>query len=251
MADRALQGSPLHVAVRIEAPPDSPGSVVLAPVKGSWTDAVVVELADATSGKVVAHADVVGKSESNKATLDQDTAAGGIWRFAPQSLVGLPPGEYLVRARLSINAGPGWTGSETAPEAKVTLVAATDPAISDKDRVLARAWAYFQDYQDKSAADVLDPWLSANPRSVEALTLRAYVAERAGDLPIAMACARLALTLQESVAMEAAPPESFEIEQRMEERARADDPAFTTSLEAFWAWPASVPVMAALLTIRR
>src|SRR6478736_730560 len=111
---------PLQVAVRLEAGDDG-AAITLAPAAGTWADAIAVELAT-TKGEIVARAEAVGRPDAPQATLGARRSAGGIWRFSREVMSRVPPGDYLVWARLAIPSGSGWTGTAEAEPVSLRIV---------------------------------------------------------------------------------------------------------------------------------
>jgi hypothetical protein len=251
---RVLQGEPLRIAVRLEAPRGA--TISLAPTTGTWVDAVFVELFDATGKRVLARAEVQGKPDDGVATLSgvrhAELDAGGLWRFAPQALATLTPGPYVVRARLTIDSGTGWKGTVAGRDEHVTLISPTDQSVTEEDRVLTRARSNFLDGQLEPAADALDQWLLATPRAGdEALILRARIAERMGEEGIARLCAQVAARRETGPLRGEGPSPAFEILRRLEGRLDGSDPNLATEVMRVRQWPPSAKLMAELLSSDR
>lgn len=182
------QGEPLRIAVRVSAPRGAKEAITLAPASGSWSEAIAVELAPVGGGAPVARAEALGKPDSPTATLDKAHVAGGLWRFKAQAMQSIPPGKYVVRARLAIRGGSGWTGEVVSRDTPLEIVATTETAVRVSQRTLNRAQDALLDGRTEEAASILDVLLTKTPDDARALTARAEVALRAGNPIAAMIC---------------------------------------------------------------
>lgn len=182
------QGEPLHIAVRLDAPHEFSDAIELAPTNGAWSDAIAVELAPAGGASAVARAEPVGKAATPHATLSASQVAGGLWRLPAEAMQRIAPGEYVVRARLAIPAGRGWTGEVVSDETPIQVAPVSDSA----DRVTQRTVSLARDAllcgRIQEAATIVDAVLDRTPDDRTLLTLRADIAERAGNPHAAMIC---------------------------------------------------------------
>ena len=188
VGDDALeQGEPLRVAVRLESTAPGAGPVVLAPATGTWADAVSVELLSPNDSMPVARARLVGEPATARATLDQNRIAGGLWLFSASAMQNLAPGPYVVRARLAIRGGAGWSG-EVSDEVPLRVIAISSVPERVSARTLARAEIAFSANAFEAAARLLDGVLANSPDDFELLCLRADVALSGGNPIAAMIC---------------------------------------------------------------
>src|SRR4051812_8324751 len=83
VADQIVeQGEPLRIAVRVRVPRGAKEAIRLAPAKGTWADAIQVEIVPASGGAVAAIAECVGKPDTAQVTLDTAHLTGGLWRIS-------------------------------------------------------------------------------------------------------------------------------------------------------------------------
>src|SRR6187402_3038451 len=78
-------GEPFRVAVRLDAPQESPAKLTLAPANGSWIEAAAVELLSADGQAVRAKARSIIASADPVTTLDVEHTANGLWWFDSDS----------------------------------------------------------------------------------------------------------------------------------------------------------------------
>lgn len=228
------QGEPWRVAVRLDLPRGSKETVELAPEAGSWADAITVALYSAAGNNAVARAETVGKSDSPRATLDAQHVAGGLWRFAPDAMQGVAPGNYVLRVRLSIETGSGWTGTVAAREIPITVVPAA--AQPPSQRIVNRAQDLLILGKIQDAATTVDGGLRNSPRDYTLLKVRAEIAERAGNPLAAILCLNAA-TFSSGGKINAGqpPPEEIELRIRIEKSRRA---IVASALPPpAWTWP--------------
>ena len=182
------QGDPLRIAVRVRAPRGEKEAITLAPSSGAWSEAVAVELAPLAGGAPVARAEALGKPDSPVAKLDAGHVAGGLWRFKAEATQSIAPGKYVVRARLAIRGGSGWTGEVVSHDTPLQIVATTEAADRVAQRTVNRAQDASLDGRTEEAASILDALLVKTPDDARVLTVRAEVALRAGNPMAAMIC---------------------------------------------------------------
>ncbi len=186
--DELEQGEPLRVAVRLESSGEGNGRVELAPASGTWVEAIAVELSAAGDGAVLARATPVGVPASPRATLDRERVAGGLWMFASGATQGLAPGDYILRARLAIKGGAGWSGEATSDELPFKVVGVSTAPERVSARTLARAQIAFSQGAFEEAARLVDAVLAKTPDDFELLCLRAEIALDGGNPVAAMIC---------------------------------------------------------------
>lgn len=180
------QGEPWRVAIRLNVPRGSKETVKLAPASGAWTEAVSIEMVPAAGGTAVARAEAVGKADAAGATLDAKQVAGGLWRFSPTTMQAVPPGNYLVRATLSISGSSGWNGTAQSRSVLLKVVAlAAKPPVR---RLVNEAHDRMLTGRLEEAAKEIDVALRATPRDAALLTVRAQIAEQAGNPFAATMC---------------------------------------------------------------
>jgi hypothetical protein len=230
------QGEPLRIAVRLEAPADVAEPIVLAPAGGNWADAIGVELVRAGGNVVVARGVVVGQPESPRAMLDRDHLAGGMWRIPAEAMAGVGPGEYVVRARLAISAGVGWTGTALSDDANLRIVASSADPERTTQHVLARAQEAWLAGKPEEAARLLDPELVKTPDNIALLTLRGAIALRTGNLAAAQACVAHATTLLPSD-LEHPSLELRDLQSRIMTALLFPPPGAAPVTPPAWTWP--------------
>jgi hypothetical protein len=122
--DRTVEvGEPLRVAVGVALPEESAATITLAPANGSWIDATAVEILVSDGDRVVGTAQPVVRQTESTTVLDQENGANGVWWFPAKVMTLLRPGDYLVRAKLSIHDGTGWKGECVSESAQLRVVA--------------------------------------------------------------------------------------------------------------------------------
>lgn len=231
------QGEPLRIALILTA---DGGEIILAPESGTWVDAIEVALMS-NSGTAL-RATPVGKPESATITLDEDRVASGLWRMTPDAVKALAPGDYRVRARLSIQkAAPGsngWTGVVESLEEPLAVVPASGDAQRRSQRALALAHDALLDERLEAAADIVDELLSEQADDVSAWTVRAVISERAGNAPAALLTINHALNVatrgNDAEGFGLRNVELFEIRRRLES-ALGDYPSVDVLPD--WTWP--------------
>lgn len=175
------QGEPLAAAVLLAA---HQGIIELAPSRGTWADALVVELSPAGGGPAVARAQPIRAPENPVAMLDANRVAGGLWSFSTEAMRSLAPGDYLVKARLELPAGRGWSGVALAEAWPLRIVSVSADPLRHTARAHARAQLFAAAGRLEEAARTCDAALERTPDDLELLCLRADLALR-GDNPIA------------------------------------------------------------------
>ncbi|WP_414665119.1 tetratricopeptide repeat protein [Horticoccus sp. 23ND18S-11] len=178
------QGEPLAATVLLAAPVAQPGVIELAPARGTWADALIVELSPAGGGAPVARAQPLRAPENPVAVLDADRVAGGLWSFSAETMRSLAPGDYLVKARLELPAGRGWSGVALAEAWPLRIVTVSADPLRRAARAHARAQLSAAAGRLEEAARACDAALEKTPDDLELLSLRADVALRGGN-PIA------------------------------------------------------------------
>ena len=131
------QGEPLRISVRLAAPRDFDGTIELAPVSASWSEAVVVELFRTDGGLAVVRAEGVGKPAASGALLDRERMAGGLWTISSAAMQRVPPGDYFVRAHVSISSGRGWRGRAESDETPIGVAAVSRSVYRVAQRTVA------------------------------------------------------------------------------------------------------------------
>ena len=233
------QGEPLHIAVRLDAPREISEAIELAPSSGAWSDAITVELAPA-GGAPVAHAEAMGKPATPRATLSANQVAGGLWRLSGEAMQRIAPGDYVVRARLAIAAGTGWTGEVVSDETPIQVVPMSDSADRVTQRTISRARDALLSARIQDAATVVDAVLERTPDDPALLTLRADIADRAGNPHAAMICLNRFLRLRTGMGTGQPPIELEELRTRIMTELLADD-ALPRNPPA-WSWPPAAVV---------
>ncbi len=178
----------LRVTVRLESSGGGNGIVELAPASGTWIDAIAVELSAAGGGAALARATAVGTPSTPRATLDRNRVAGGLWMFPASVTQRLARGGYVVRARLSIEGGAGWSGDVSSEEAEFEIVEVSPVPERVIARMLARAQSAFSQGAFEEAARLLDSGLEKTPDEFELLCLRAEIALAGRNPMAAMIC---------------------------------------------------------------
>ena len=229
------QGEPLRIAVRIRAPRGATEMIMLAPANGTWADGVRVEIVPAAGGDGATPAEAVGKPDSPHATLDKTRIAGGLWRVSSESAQRLAPGNYVVRARLAIPDGSGWTGEVASAGTQLQIVPASNSAARETQRAVNRAHDALLAGQVESAASILDAVLKDSPDDVRLLTARAVVAARAGNVFAAMICVNRAERARPLTSKGPPPIELQELQTRL--RLALGEAAKKTERPADWTWP--------------
>ena len=229
------QGEPLRIAVRVRAPRGAKEAFTLSPASGTWADAIRVEIVPATGGAIAAQAEAVGKPDAAQATLDKTHLAGGLWHFTSTAMQGLAPGNYLVRSRLTIAGGSGWTGEVVSTPAQLQVVALSNAADRVTQRTVNRAYDALLVGHGEEAAAMLDAVLIKSPDDTRLLMARAVVAEQAGNILAAILCANRAERARPLASKGLPPVELQELQTRLQQALpeamkRSDKPAE-------WTWP--------------
>ena len=235
--DVVEQGEPLRIAVRLDAPRDATDTFELAPASGSWVDAITVEIAPASGGAAIARAKVIGTADSPHATLDTTHVAGGLWRVAAETMQQLTPGDYIVRARLAITGGTGWTGEVVSAATPLQVVAVSESAERVAQRAINRAQDALLDGRVEAAAGLLDAVLQNAPNDVRVLTVRGVIAERAGNPLAAMIYVNRALQARSGAGTDLPPIELDELQNRVMTALLADVASAPREDPPAWTWP--------------
>lgn len=191
------QGQGLQVAVRLEIPADSTGSVLLAPATGPWSEAIAVELRRVAGEGVVARARAAARPTQPHALLEAEQVAHGLYLFPAAETSGIATGEYTVLARLEIVDGPGWRGRVESPPATVRIEPASGSAAGEVRAALGRATEALASGSPESSAGILDALLARRPDEPGLLVMRALLSLAAGDLGAAQGCLTRARELEE------------------------------------------------------
>lgn len=229
------QGEPLRAVVRLRAPRDAKSEVTLSPVSGTWADAIRVEISPAAGGAVLAQAEAVGQPDAPAVSLDKTRTTGGLWHFSADAMQRLEPGNYMVRSRLTIAAGPGWTGEIVSAPTPLRVVAASNVAERVTQRAVNRAHDALLAGRVEEAAAILDAVLINLPDDGRLLLTRAVVSERAGNIVAAILCANRGERARSLTSKGPPPLELEELQGRLRTTmptamARGDKPAE-------WSWP--------------
>jgi hypothetical protein len=230
------QGEPLRITVRVRAPRGAKESIRLAPARGTWAEAIRVEIAPAAGAAAATLAETMGKPDAPQATLDDTHVAGGLWRVSAEAMQRLAPGNYVVRCRLTIpGGGSGWTGEVVSAATRLQVVAASSAANRVAQRAVNRAHDALLTGRVEEAASILDAVLTSSPDDGRLLAARAVVAERAGNIFAAILCARRAERARPLTGKGPPPVELQELQARLqlalpEAMKRPEKPAD-------WTWP--------------
>jgi len=188
-------GQPFVVAVRIESPDGVATPIRLAPAKGSWADAILVELVDA-DGKLAATATAVGAPPAAAAILDDHDLAEGLLLFTASATSALRPGGYCVRARLQITDGAGWHGTVAAEPIALAIDTGSESPARRTQRALALAIEALLTGSPQRSAEILDAELGRRPDEQPLLVMRAQLSIDAHDLAAARVCLARAQELE-------------------------------------------------------
>ncbi len=233
--DALEQGEPLRVTVRIETSGEGNGRVELAPASGTWADAIAVELL-AASGGPVARGTAVGTPSSPRATLDRDRIAGGMWMFPASAMQALRPGDYIVRARLSLKGGAGWSGDVSSEDTPLKIIEVSTAPERVSARALARAQIAFSQSAMEEAARLLDAGLAKTPDDFELLCLRADVALAGRNPTAAMICVGRAVRMLSPQTPGPPPQILYDVQQRVFAAAQNARDAAPGNVPE-WTWP--------------
>ena len=235
VADNTVeQSEPVHIAVRLEAPEGLAQPMTLAPAIDTWADAITVEIVGAGGGAVVARAAAVGRPDVAQATIDRTHSAGGLWRIGGEVTAKIPPGMYVVRARLVIATGQGWTGTAESEEEPLRIMPPS--GAPTRQGALVRARDALATGSLADAAGKLDAELTKHPGDIEFLMLRARVALLAGNAVGARLCMNCALrALPTGLAHQ--PPGLHELNREVTAAFEAIDPAGANPTPPAWSWP--------------
>ena len=229
------QGEPLRVTVRLAAPRGVAGSIELAPASGTWSDAIAVELAPAAGGAAVARAEAVGKPTTPNATLNAKRIAGGLWLISSTSMERIVPGDYVVRARLALTGGSGWNGEVIAGALPIQVSASSDSAYRVTQRAINRAHEALLGGRSEEAASIVDAVLQRTPDDERLLTVRADIANRAGNPMAAFICLNRADRVSPPTGEGPPPFEREELAARAQASLTGDKPAVMNP--PAWSWP--------------
>jgi hypothetical protein len=236
LLDDALeQGELLRVVLRIESSGEGNGRVDLAPASGTWAGAVAVEILAAAGGQVVARGTAVGAPASPRATIDRERIAGGMWIFPASATQGLARGDYLVRARLALKGGAGWSGEVSSEEVPFGIIPVSNAPERVSARTLARAQIAFSQGAFQEAARLLDAVLAKTPDDFDLLCLRADAALSGGNPTAAMICVSRAARLLSPQTPGPPPLILHEVQQRVLTAQLARNAAPASVPE--WTWP--------------
>ena len=235
--DVVEQGEPLRIIVRLTASIDTGRPIELAPVSGAWSDAITVELAPASGGATAARAEVVGKAATPRATLDATRVAGGLWRMPSEVMQRVVPGDYVVRARLTIRGSSGWNGDVVSDDMLIKVVAASASADRMTQRTINQARDALLTDRVEAAAAIIDAVLQGAPDDKRLLLVRADIADRAGNPMAAMLCLNRARGTSLPGGNGQPPIEQEELQERIMSslygaKPRSENPPA-------WSWPPS------------
>lgn len=235
------QGEPWRVAVRLDLPRGSKETLRLAPEAGTWADAIAVELYPATGPAAAARAEPVGKPEKTHATLNAERVAGGLWRFSPEAMQSVAPGNYVLRVRLALASGSGWRGVGSARE--ITLVVVPAAATPTTQRIVNRANDLLLHGRVEGAAALVDASLKTAPRDYSLLKVRAQIAGRAGNPLAAIFLLNAAnFSTGNRKISGLPPPEDIELRERFEKSRRAA--VASAPPPPAWSWPQAEVLLA-------
>jgi len=227
------QGEPLHVAVSLVS---EDGDLALAPARGSWADAVHVEILAGGSENVRAGGQSAGQPQDPVARINRYRMAEGTWRFPADVTQSLSPGHYRVRARLAIaTAAPtgGWTGEVSSQEMPLDVVAPSADPLRREQGAVSRAYDAMQDNRLEDAASILDALLAEQPDSVDGWLARSDVSERAGNPAAAMLCLNHAQALSADDGLDSSAAARWqELQGNGEDDAPRGDAQYPE-----WTWP--------------
>ncbi len=246
--DTVEQGEPLRVALRLSVPRDNEERFELAPAENTWADAIAVELVPVDGGSVVARAVALGKPDNSQATIDSQHIAGGLWHIDAETMQDIPPGDYMLRARLVIIDGSGWTGEVVSDDLPLHVVATSDSAERVAQRAISLAGDAMLDGDLEHAATLLDAVLENTPDDVRVLTLRGAVAERAGNMLAAMICVNRALQASSRTGTDLPPLELNALHDRVLLWLASEKPAEQEAPPA-WSWPPAAVLISATTSL--
>ncbi len=215
---------------------------MLAPASGTWVDAVSVELVDGQGNPTGIQAQPFAGPDKASATLNKDMVAGGLWRFKSGATSALAPGTYAIRARLAIaGAAPGsqgWTGTVSADDISLKIAAPSDVPKRHAQHALASAQEAILDGRLEDAAAGIDALLVEQRDKVDAWTLRAVVAERAGNIFAALQCVNEAQTRYLALNIGEPDLELHAMTRRlMKAMEEAPNAAAISAPRGHWSWP--------------
>lgn len=233
--DTIEQGEPLRITLRLSVPRRFAGEIKLAPATGSWIGSIAVELVSVKDGEVVARGVALGQPAIPHASLSAAKIAGGLWVISSTAMKPIAPGEYVVRARLAINGGPGWNGGVDTDEIPLRVVATSGAAYRVAQRALNLAHEALLAGQLEAAAAIIDPVLQRTPDDGRLLTVRAEIAEQAGNPLAALICLSRA---QRAASPSDIGPPALERE-ALDARARASfqGDKMPSTYPPAWSWP--------------
>ena len=229
------QGEPLRIAVRIRVPRGAKEAIKLAPASGSWSDAIMVELAPAVGGAAVARAEAIGKPVTPHATLNAKQIAGGLWLVSSTAMQRVAPGDYMVRARLAIQSGSGWNGEVASEGMPIRVAAVSDSDYRVAQRAINRAHEALLGGRMEEAASIIDAVLQRTPDDGRLLVVRADIADRAGNPLAALLCLNRAQRARPPGRVGPPPLEREELEARARASFLGNQKPSTNP--PAWSWP--------------
>ena len=189
---RVEPGEPVSIAVRLALPARSSAVVAIAPDRGAWTDAVSVELVRDVEDRPLARGAWVGRPATAPITLDAKHAAGGLWLIPSGAMQAIAPGDYRIRAQLTVESGPAWRGRVVSAPLRLTVVPKSADPIRVSQRTAALAFEAAAGDRAEVAAKILDAQLKVTPNDRALLLLRAALSEQAGNVTAALQLANQA-----------------------------------------------------------
>jgi hypothetical protein len=229
------QGEPLRITVRLSVPRRVAGEVELAPATGSWSDAIAVELVAVKGGPLAARGVLAGRPATPRATLSAAKIAGGLWVISSPAMQLLAPGEYVVRARLALSSGSGWRGEVDTDEIPLRVVAPSEAAYRVAQRAINLAHEAMLAGHLEAAAAIIDPILQRTPDDGRLLTVRADIADRAGNPLAALICLVRAQRAAPTVGV--GPPALERVELEARARAAFHGDNLPPANPPAWSWP--------------
>ena len=116
------------------------------------------------------------------------------WTLSESEGAFLEPGNYQIEAVLAVSNSPGWNGEAVSAPAIIRITESAEASEAQQaSEALLRAVLSMRKSATSEAVVLMDELLLKQPKSVRALQLRAELAEKAGDIHLALMFANRAL----------------------------------------------------------
>ncbi|MDP2997734.1 MAG: hypothetical protein Q8N47_09610 [Bryobacterales bacterium] len=166
----------------------------LAPQGSAWADAVRLRVRDRLGAEKPWGYSLVVRPEQPALVLPHRAWVAVEWTLSESEGAFLEPGDYQIEAVLEVSNSPGWNGEAVSVPAIVRITESAQASEPQQaSEAVLRAVLLMRKGATSEAVVLMDELLLKQPKSVRALQLRAELAEKAGDIHLALMFANRAL----------------------------------------------------------